>query len=176
MPRGSQVKLKYDPDTGTFVWSRPMPLGIRYPYDFGFLPSTLADDGDELDALVFTEVTSYPGVVVPARPIGALRVRQQRDGGPVKCNDRVIVVPAVEHRRAGLRCVSELPGRVRDEIQAFFAASLVLTGKTVAFQGWASVAEADEIIAEAEARATRAPGPVGPTERGGSGSSSGSGS
>jgi inorganic pyrophosphatase len=157
VPRGSQVKLKYDRDTGTFVWSRPMPLGIRYPYDFGFLPGTLADDGDELDALVFTEVPSFPGVVVPSRPIGALRVRQQRDGGPVKRNDRIIVVPAVEHRRAGLRCVSELPARVLDEIQAFFAASLVLTGKTVQFGGWAAADEAAELIAEAQVRAGATP-------------------
>lgn len=151
VPRGSAVKLKYDPRFGLFVWSRPLPLGIRYPYDFGFLPQTLAGDGDALDAIVYAEVESYPGVVVSARPIGALRVEQQRDGQPVKRNDRFLMVPTNAHRRGQVGDIVDVPRRVLDELEAFFVASLALTGKNVRYCGWADAAEARSLIADAHA-------------------------
>jgi inorganic pyrophosphatase len=141
-PRGSAVKLKYEPTLGAFRWSRALPLGMALPYDFGFLPQTVAGDGDAVDALIYTEVASHPGVVVRGRLIGALRVEQQRDGGPVKRNDRLVVVPAEEHRRDGLTEVAQLPSRVRDELEVYFDSSLALTGKTIRFAGWADAAEA----------------------------------
>ncbi|ACY12749.1 Inorganic pyrophosphatase [Haliangium ochraceum DSM 14365] len=152
VPRGSSVKLKYDEHTRTFVWSRTLTLGVVYPYDFGFLPQTLAGDGDALDALVFAEASSYPGVVVPGRPLGALRVEQQRPGQAVRRNDRILVAPLYAHRQDALEDIDRVAERVRDEIQAFFAASLALTGKTVRFCGWADAAEAEKIVDEAHAR------------------------
>ena len=148
-PRGSAVKLKYDPALGHFRWSRALPLGMALPYDFGFVPRTLAGDGDAVDALIYTEVPSYPGVVVRGRLIGALRVVQQRAGGPEKRNDRLIVVPAEEHRRDGLDDVAQLPDRVRDELEVYFGSSLALTGKVVRFDGWASATEAGAALAAA---------------------------
>lgn len=152
VPRGSEVKLKYDADRCVFVWSRPMSLGICYPYDFGFLPQTLAGDGDAVDAVVFAEVASYPGVVVPSRVIGALRVEQEREGQPIKRNDRLIMVPLNAHRRSQTLDIGGVPPRILAEIEAFFAASLMLTGKAVRFCGWAAADEAAELIAEAHAR------------------------
>jgi inorganic pyrophosphatase len=151
VPRGSEVKLKYDDRLGLFVWSRALCLGIRYPYDFGFLPQTLAGDGDALDAVVFAEVASFPGVVVPARVLGALRVEQQRPGQPARRNDRVLMVPASAHRRKEIDDISGVPERVLDELQAFFAASLALTGKNVGFRGWSGAAEATRLIDDAHA-------------------------
>lgn len=152
IPRGSTVKLKYDEQSGLFLWSRALPLGVSFPHDFGFLPRTLSGDGDALDALVFTEVASYPGVVVPSRAIGALRVEQMRPGQPVKRNDRLLVIPVNEHRRAAVRDVSDVPQRVLDELQAFFTASLAMTGKNVQFRGWADSEEANQLIDESHAR------------------------
>jgi len=63
-PRGSSVKFKYDPDDDVMVLSRPLPAGLAYPYDWGFVPSTRAADGDPLDAVIVWDGTSYPGVVV----------------------------------------------------------------------------------------------------------------
>lgn len=151
-PRGSEVKLKYDAAIESFVWSRGLSLGVEYPYDFGFLPQTLADDGEALDAMIFHEMTTYPGVVVPCRAVGALRVEQQRGDGPVKRNDRIIVVPENAHRRATLTDIAQVPERLRDELVEFFRASLVLTGKNVEFRGWANAAETVGIIAAAAAR------------------------
>ena len=152
VPRGSTVKLKYDDHSGLFLWSRALPLGVSFPHDFGFLPQTLSGDGDALDALVFTKVASYPGVVVPSRAIGALRVEQMRPGQPVKRNDRLLVIPVNDHRRAKIRDVSDVPGRQLDEIQAFFTASLALTGKNVRFCGWADAKETTRLIDESHAR------------------------
>jgi inorganic pyrophosphatase len=152
VPRGSEVKLKYDDELGVFTWSRALPLGVAFPYDFGFLPQTLAGDGDALDALVLSRIPSYPGVVVPARAIGALRVEQQRLGQPVKRNDRVIAVPRNEHRLDELSDIDDVAERTRRELEAFFHASLAMTGKSIRLCGWADAAETAALIAEAAAR------------------------
>jgi inorganic pyrophosphatase len=152
VPRGSAVKLKYDEHTGTFMWSRTLTLGVVYPYDFGFLPQTLSGDGEALDAMAYADASSYPGVVVPGRAIGALRVEQQRPGQSIKRNDRVLIAPLNAHRQDALRDISEVAQRVRDELEAFFAASLALTGKTVRFCGWADAVEAEHIVGEAHTR------------------------
>lgn len=153
-PRHSRVKLKYDERLG-FVWSRPLTLGVQYPYDFGFFPRTQAEDGDPLDALVFTEQPSYPGVIVPARVIGALRVEQRRGRARVKRNDRIVVVPIDEKRRADVADVNEVPGRVLSELEEFFRASIALTEKVIRFRGWAGATEARKIVLAAGSRYSR---------------------
>lgn len=66
-PRGSTAKFKYDERDGVIRLSRPLPVGICYPYDWGYVPSTRAADGDALDAMVVWDGVSYPGVVISAR-------------------------------------------------------------------------------------------------------------
>ena len=60
-PRGANIKIKYDEDLGCFSLSRILPLGVTYPYDFGFVPQTLAQDGDPLDVMVLIDALTYPG-------------------------------------------------------------------------------------------------------------------
>lgn len=146
VPAGSTVKLKYDEDLGAFTWSRRLSAGVSYPFDYGFVPGTRSGDGEALDALVYSDVGSYPGVVVPSRIIGALRVEQQRDQQPIKRNDRLLVVPAFDHQRDAIRDISDVAPRALDEIEEFFRASLVLTGKRVRFQGWADAVEAEGLV------------------------------
>lgn len=151
-PRGSDVKIKYDETLLAFVWSRSLTLGLRFPFDFGFVPRTLADDGDALDAVVYADSGTAPGVIVPSRVIGALRIAQQRDGQPEKRNDRIIAVPVAEHRYDHLTDVTQLATRVRGEIESFFVASLALTGKNIELRGWASAPEAESLIDQARDR------------------------
>lgn len=150
-PAGSRVKYKYDERLGVFSWSRTLVRGVRFPYDFGFVPRTLADDGDALDALILADETTHPGIVVPTRVVGALRIEQQRDGGPVKRNDRLIAVPAFDSAH-GITDIADVKQRVRDELEQFTHAALVLTGKLIVLRGWADAAEAATVLRDAEAR------------------------
>lgn len=151
-PRGSDVKLKYSPADGGFVWSRGLPKGAIFPADFGFVPQTCAGDGDAVDALVIGASARFPGIVVPSRLVGALRVFQTRDGGPEKDNHRLLVVPANEHRLADIARPADLGARRLAELEAFFAASLALTDKVVRFDGWAEPDEAHVLVEGARQR------------------------
>src|SRR5579871_5286934 len=91
-PRGSRAKFEYEPKLQVFTLSKPLIAGLTYPYDWGFIPSTEADDGDPLDALIIHEAATYPGLVLACRPIGLLAVVQISKGREER-NDRLFVVP-----------------------------------------------------------------------------------
>src|SRR5947199_8980706 len=93
-PRGSRAKIKYDPKLRAFTLSRPLVMGLRYPYDWGFIPGTRAPDGDPLDAIVFCDLPTFPGVVIECRALGVIRLKQnrKRTAGRER-NDRLIAVP-----------------------------------------------------------------------------------
>lgn len=128
-PRGSTVKLKWDPDLGAMSVSRPLNLGLAFPFDWGFVPSTEGPDGDPVDALVYWDVSSYPGVVIPCRAIGIVKVDQRSaDGASRIRNDRIVAVP-VEARREDVAAPGDLPERIREELNQFFLAATALEGK-----------------------------------------------
>src|SRR5436190_20561663 len=113
-PRGSALKFKCDPDAGVMMLSRPLPEGLTYPYDWGFVPSTRAPDGDPLDAFVMWESSGYPGVTLPCRPIGVLRVEQTNEQSHRReRNDRMAVLPATAPRWDAVQSVFDLHERVR---------------------------------------------------------------
>ena len=87
-PRGAAVKLAFEPRTQAFSYVRPLPVGMTYPYDWGFIPSTLGEDGDPLDGMVIHQAATAPGVVIKCNLLGALRVKQKDLGGGTVRNDR----------------------------------------------------------------------------------------
>jgi inorganic pyrophosphatase len=145
-PRGATVKIKYDAALGVMSVSRPLPLGLSYPYDWGFVPGTRAEDGDPVDALVYWDVPSYPGVVVPCRAIALVRLEQDsKTTGRVR-NDRILAVP-VKHPRGGdLASPDDLPARVRDEIAQFFLSAIFFEPKNPKLLGWGGPEEADRLV------------------------------
>lgn len=154
-PRGCGVKLKYDPRLGAFEYGRALPLGLTYPYDWGFVPGTRAEDGDPLDALVLGDVPSYPGVVVPSRPIGVVLVDQKNHDGERERNDRLVLVPLGAERLAELRDAEALPRRAREEIERFFLDTTFFTHKDARVLGWKGPAEADALVRKSSRAARR---------------------
>ena len=76
-PRGSNIKLHYEPKLGAFTVSRALPLGLIYPYDWGFVPGTKGEDGDPIDALALHDGATYPGVVLPCHALGVVELVQE---------------------------------------------------------------------------------------------------
>jgi inorganic pyrophosphatase len=154
-PRGASVKWKFDPALNALSISRPLPLGLTYPYDWGFVPSTRAPDGDPLDALVLWEQPGFPGAVLPCRVIGALKVEQNKKGGGRERNDRLIAIPLASQRQAGLNDVAALATREREELEAFFREAVRLEDKALALLGWAGPKEGAALLTRALRAARR---------------------
>jgi inorganic pyrophosphatase len=145
-PRGSIVKWKYDPGRGAFVFQRALLLGLAYPYDWGFIPSTRASDGDPIDAMLLFDAPSWPGVVIPATAIGMLSMTQKEPGTKKERNDRIIMLPTQAPRYED---VKDLPKRLREELEQFFVTTSEMTDKEVTIEGWEGPAAAEKAIDEA---------------------------
>jgi inorganic pyrophosphatase len=146
-PRGSQVKLKYKPELGAFTVSRPLMLGLTYPFDWGFVPSTRADDGDAVDAMLLWEVPTSPGVVVPCRAVAVVRVEQDAsDSSRRQRNDRVLAVPMASARGDEIRGPEDIAERVRKELERFFVLATGFSGKNPKVLGWGDGKEAEALI------------------------------
>ena len=134
-PRGSRAKFKFAPRAGAFMMSRPLALGLHYPFDWGFIPSTMAEDGDPLDALIIHDAVSYPGMIIRCRPVAILEVRQS-ERGLTRRNDRVMVAPSESRRQESLDDLRALSYQMREELERFFLASTIGTDKKLEFLGW----------------------------------------
>jgi inorganic pyrophosphatase len=135
-PRGATVKLKYEPRLRTMAVSRSLPLGLSYPFDWGFVPGTTAPDGDPLDALALHDASTYPGVVLRCRPIGVVQLEQEANRGGRERNDRIIAIPSWHDRMGELARATELPERLRLEIEQFFLSTTFFTAKNPVILGW----------------------------------------
>jgi inorganic pyrophosphatase len=155
-PRGSPSKFTYDPGLGVMTLSRPLPHGLVYPHDWGFIPSTKAPDGDPLDAMIVWDGVSYPGVVIACRAIGVLLVEQtNKESGRRERNDRLAVLPVDAPRWEAVRTIDDLGDRVRDELAHFFAAAVEFEGKGLKTLGWRGPADARRLLHEAMPRRRR---------------------
>jgi inorganic pyrophosphatase len=136
-PRGSTSKLKYDVNRRVMTLSRPLPQGLAYPHDWGFIPSTRAPDGDPLDAIIVWDGVSYPGITVECRLIGLLQVEQTRAASQQReRNDRLIALPTKAPRWEPIRTVFDLGERVRLDLEFFFQAAVTFEGKALKILGW----------------------------------------
>jgi inorganic pyrophosphatase len=149
-PAGSRLKLKYEPDLKAIVMHRPLPLGYAYPHDWGFVPSTRAADGDPVDAMIYWDAPSYPGVVVPCRPLGVLELEQDAKAGGRERNDRILAVPLAHPRGEGLRTIDDVPARAREELVHFFVSSVAFEPKHPRVLGWKGPEAAEALIAAGE--------------------------
>ncbi len=151
-PRGASAKFKWDEQIEQMTLSRPLPAGLTYPCDWGFVPGTKAEDGDPLDGFALWDGHAYPGIVIRCRPIGVLKVEQTpHDTGQTVRNDRVAMVPEKDARMSDVQYVLTCPARLREELGAFFLASVAFEPKRVELKGWGGPEEARRLIEEAVA-------------------------
>lgn len=133
-PKGSRNKFGYDENLGLFKLTGLLPAGSSFPYDFGFIPSTLGEDGDPLDVLLLMDEPVFTGCLVPARLLGVIEAEQtERDGQSMR-NDRIIAVAAKSLAHRSLKSLEKMEqnagGKVLlEEIEYFFVSYNTFKGK-----------------------------------------------
>jgi inorganic pyrophosphatase len=130
--KNTSAKCKFDRTLGAFLYSRPLPRGLAYPFDWGFIPSTCAEDGDPLDAMVIHSETCPIGAVIRCRPAAVLQVHQTEAGQGLR-NDRLLLTPIEVPSGED----SLLTRTVKKELEQFFKATVLGRGKTLRYRGWA---------------------------------------
>jgi inorganic pyrophosphatase len=147
-PKGSRNKFSFDAKQRIFSLKKVLPAGMVFPHDFGFLPQTLAPDGDPIDVLLLMDEPAFPGIAVRARLIGIIE-GEQVDGKKRIRNDRLVAIAEANHMYANIRKLSDLPGKFLRELQDFFVNYHNLEGKQYKLLGCKSTAVALLLIDQA---------------------------
>ena len=121
-PKGSRNKFKYDPELGTYRLNSVLAEGMVFPYDFGFVPQTKAQDGDPLDVLLLMDAPAFSGCVVEARIVGVIEAEQTEKDGETERNDRVLAVATSSHNHADIKEPKDLNSNMIKELEDFFIA------------------------------------------------------
>jgi len=119
-PKESQNKFDYDMELGAFRLKKTLPMGTMFPFDFGFIPNTKAEDGDPVDVLVLMDQHAFPGCVVQCRLLGVLKAMQTEDDGKKERNDRLVAVANCSVLYADLKEVEDINKHMAQEIENFF--------------------------------------------------------
>ena len=150
IPRGSRNKYEYDEERGVFRLDRVLYSSVHYPTDYGFIPDTLAEDGDHLDILVLVQEPTFPGCLIETRPLGGLDMADEK--GP---DFKVLAVPVGDPRVSHVRSLEQLGEHWLREIETFFATYKLLEPKQTEVLGWHGVEKARQVIAECRDRYRR---------------------
>ena len=148
VPQGSRNKYEMDHASGRIRLDRMLFTSTRYPADYGFIPDTLAEDGDPLDAMVLLGEPAFPGSYVTARPVGVFWMLDEH--GP---DAKILAVPAHDPRYEDVRDLPDVPAHLRAEISHFFDVYKELEpGKGTDVRGWQDRAAAEQEITAAFGR------------------------
>jgi inorganic pyrophosphatase len=146
IPQDGISKYEYDKELHVFRLDRNLFSPVHYPGDYGFIPSTLGDDGDPLDVLVMVDTPSFPGCLQEVRPIGVLEMIDQGKG-----DEKILAVGEGNPRYKDVWNYSDIYPHILKEITHFFSIYKDLEGKRVEVQGWRDAAFARETIVKAQA-------------------------
>jgi inorganic pyrophosphatase len=141
IPRGSRNKYETDHETGEIFLDRMLFTATRYPADYGFIPDTIAEDEDPLDALALTTEPTFPGCRIRIRPVGVFLMEDQ--GKP---DHKILGVPEGDPLWREAAGLDDIPQHLLRELEHFFAVYKDLEDKKTAALGWRPVAEAAAII------------------------------
>jgi len=156
--RGSRNKFAWDEETHLFRLKKVLPEGMAFPHDFGFVPSTLAGDGDPLDVLVLMDEPAFAGCLIGCRVVGAIvgdQWESRRPGGRGTRNDRVVAVALASRTHEDLRALGDLNGSMLEQVEAFFVHYQTTLGKRYRVRGRRGPRAAWQLV-ERSARAWRA--------------------
>src|SRR4051795_9731925 len=162
IPKGSRNKYEYDEELDAIMLDRFLFSSMVYPTDYGFIPDTLGEDGDALDAMVCVSEPTFPGCVIPVKAIALFRMEDDKG-----VDDKVLCVPLSDPAWNTLEELDDLPDQLQQEIEHFFSVYKDLEQKKVKVDGWYSREEAvKEIKASRERYSGEEKGPhtENPTE------------
>ena len=141
IPAGSRNKYEYCSEAGIMALDRVLHSSVRYPFDYGFIPNTLADDGAPLDAMVIMDEPTFAGCLIKARPIGVL---DMYDCG--EYDGKLLCVPIANQRQENIISINQIASNQLEDVAEFFRTSKGLDGRTVLIEGWRDYEEVDELL------------------------------
>jgi inorganic pyrophosphatase len=144
-PKGCRNKYSFDKEQKIYVLKSSLPAGMCFPYDFGFVPRTLAGDGDPLDALVLMDEPAFPGCALMARIIGVIEGEQTGSKGTNR-NDRIVAVAESARTYEHIKSLKDVPKQAFREIEEFFVNYHRLQGKTYKLLGCGGQRAAKKLI------------------------------
>lgn len=147
IPKGSRNKYEYDAEKGRIRYDRMIFSSMHYPNDYGFVPETLALDGDELDVLVLVSEPTFPGCLIEVRAVGILNMTDEK--GP---DAKVICVPVSDPFCNNIRKFEDVNSQILNEIKHFFEVYKDLEDKNVVVEGWQDEKHALEVVLECQKR------------------------
>lgn len=118
-PKGCRNKFDYDPESNLFALGGLLPEGMMFPFDFGFIPSTLGEDGDPLDILVLMDAPAHPGCLIEVRLIGIITA-QQTEAGKTKSNDRLMGVAVHSYQHEDIETIEDVNKTLLSQVEEFF--------------------------------------------------------
>jgi inorganic pyrophosphatase len=127
-PKGSRNKFAYDAKERIFELKKVLPAGMAFPYDFGFVPSTLADDGDPVDVLVLMDEPAFPGCALSCRLIGVIE-GEQGNAKKKERNDRLVAIEKDAHSWSDVKHINQLGHEFQQELEEFFVNYHRLSGR-----------------------------------------------
>ncbi len=151
IPKGSRNKYEFDKEKQRLKFDRMLFSAVHYPSDYGFIPNTLAQDGDPLDALVLVWEPTFPGCFIEAKPVGLFKMWDEK--GP---DEKILCVPVQDPFWNYIEGLSEVPQHLLKEIEHFFTIYKDLEQKKTGVEGWQSRDSAIQIIQESRLRYQKA--------------------
>jgi len=147
IPKGSRNKYEFDKKTKRIIFDRMLFSAVHYPSDYGFIPETLALDGDPLDALVLVTEPTFPGCMIEAKPVGLFKMWDEK--GP---DEKILCVPVRDPLWNHIESRDEVPPHLLREIEHFFQVYKDLEDKKTGTDGWYGRDVAEKIIRECRER------------------------
>lgn len=147
IPKGSRNKYEHDPAYGGIKLDRFLVSSVVYPMDYGYVPDTLAEDGDPLDVMVCVSAPTFSGCRIWARPIALFRMTDEKGR-----DDKLLCVPTTDPQWRDTHGLDDLPDQLCSEIAHFFSIYKQLEGHEVEVHGWVPTEEALEVLAASRAR------------------------